>query len=91
MSISATSLSGALALLTVGLALIGISLYAIIEALKRPSAKWSSADESKVGWCIALLISTFVQPIGVITATVFLVRIRRRLDGEVEQLPVPRI
>lgn len=82
------SLGGPLLVALFALVLIGISLYAVIEAVKRPSARWKAVGESKTGWLVAIVISSFVQPIGVITASIFLVRTRGRLDsGGASEVP----
>jgi len=85
------SLGGALVLLLFVLVVEGVSIYAIIEAAKRPRSDWDRAGESKSGWLIGLVISAFVLGLGLIVAIVFLTRIRRRLDaGGVNSPPLDR-
>jgi hypothetical protein len=64
-----------------GLAYVGVCLYAIVEAARRPRAAWTAVGQSKTLWIVLLAVFLFVSPVGLILAIVFLARVRGRIDA----------
>ena len=73
--------SNSLLLGLLALILMGVSLYAVIDAAKRPRSAWAAAKQSKVLWLVVLVVFVFIEPIGLVLAIVYLTVIRRRLES----------
>jgi len=69
--------SGSVLLALIALVLIGVSLYAVIDAAKRPNSAWQAAGKSKALWIVLIVVFVVVEPIGLIIAVVYLSVIRR--------------
>jgi hypothetical protein len=54
-------------------ALLGLFLWALIDAVSRPEEQWRSAGESKWVWIILILVLQFIGPLA------YLLWIRRKL------------
>ena len=69
-----------LIVLIVILVLIGVPIWAILDASSRSSEAFHSAGSSKIAWIVAIAVLTlFFGPIGVVLAAIYLVWVRPRV------------
>ena len=66
--------------LVILIALVGVPIWAIIDAAMRPTVAWQAAGQSKVLWIALVAIGTLLTGlIGVILAIVYLAAIRPKV------------
>jgi hypothetical protein len=55
---------------------LGLSLWALLDAARRPAWAWSLAERSQVSWIAAILMGVLVMIAGVVVSSWYLLRIR---------------
>jgi hypothetical protein len=55
---------------------IGISLWALLDAARRPEWAWALASRTRVGWMAAILLGTLFLAPGLILSGWYLVKVR---------------
>ena len=58
---------------------LALSVYALLDAARRPGWVWALAGRMQAGWIAAILFGTIAVPLGLAVSTVYLVRIRPEL------------
>lgn len=61
-----------------------LPLWAIVDALSRPAVAFYAAGSNKTAWVIVLLVFTFVLGIGLFLAAFYLVRVRSRVQQQMQ-------
>jgi hypothetical protein len=75
-AVSLTSVVWAI-LVTAFLALpLALSLWALLDAARRPQWAWALAERSQVVWMAAILFAALLVPIGLAVSLWYLLRIR---------------
>ena len=76
-----TVLGPALPIVLLGFAL---PLWAIVDALSRPAVAFYAAGSNKTAWIVMLMVFTFVLGIGFFLAAFYLVRVRRKVQQQLQ-------
>jgi len=76
-----TVLGPALPIVLLGFAL---PLWAIVDALSRPAVAFYAAGSNKTAWIVVLMVFTFVLGIGFFLAAFYLVRVRRKVQVQLQ-------
>lgn len=58
---------------------LALSLWALLDAAKRPAWAWALAERRQVVWIAAILIGVLVLPLGLALSIWYLARIRPHL------------
>lgn len=58
---------------------LALSLWALLDAARRPAWVWALAERRQVVWIAAILIGVLVLPVGLALSIVYLSRIRPHL------------
>lgn len=70
------------ALLVIGLAMLAVKIWALVDAAIHPDAAYRAAGKwSKTAWLLILAIGLLLSWIGLIAAIVYLVDVRPALRG----------
>jgi hypothetical protein len=70
-----------LLLMVVPLAVLGIQVWALVDAAMRPDAVWKAAGSSKTLWVVLLAVGLVLSIIGLVLAIVYLAGVRGRLKA----------
>ncbi|MCU0269287.1 MAG: hypothetical protein MUF83_11650 [Acidimicrobiales bacterium] len=63
---------------------LGLSMWALLDAARRPSWAWSLSGRSQAVWIAAILFGMLVMILGLIVAPLYLVRIRHEVEAAEE-------
>ena len=55
---------------------LGISIWALLDAARRPAWAWAFANRSQVAWLAGILFATFTVIIGLAVSTWYLTKVR---------------
>lgn len=81
-----SDLAGALALATVASIPLGLTLWALLDAARRPSWAWALAERRQVLWLAGIAFSAFTVIGGVAVSAWYLVKVRHLIaaaeDGQ---------
>jgi len=62
---------------------LAISVWAMLDVARRPEWAWALADRNRVGWLAAILLGTFITPVGLAVSLWYLVKVRPKIaDAE---------
>lgn len=79
-------LAGALALASVAALPLGLTLWALLDAARRPSWAWALAERRQVLWLAGIAFSAFTVIGGVAVSSWYLARVRHEIaaaeDGD---------
>ena len=67
---------GAIALAVLACIPIGVSLWALLDAARRPQWAWALAARSQVSWMAAILLGAFFLVPGVVVSSWYLLKVR---------------
>jgi hypothetical protein len=77
----------ALVLATLAAVPLGLSLWALLDAARRPQWAWALAERRQVVWMAAIMMGTFSVIGGVLLCTYYLTRVRHEVaaaeDGRI--------
>lgn len=69
---------------------VAISVWALLDAARRPAWVWSLAEKSQLGWLVAIVFGIFVLVLGVVVSIWYLLRVRPVLrdieNGDLDRL-----
>ncbi len=66
---------------TLGLAPVGVSVWALLDAARRPSWVWAMANRDRTHWIAAILFTAVIVGLGLLVAGFYLTRVRSSLAG----------
>lgn len=66
---------------TIGFAPVGVSVWALLDAARRPSWVWAMADRDRTHWMAAILFTAVIIGLGLVVAGYYLTRVRSTLAG----------
>ncbi len=55
---------------------LGLTMWALLDAARRPAWAWSFANKSQLAWLMAILLGTLLLGLGVLIAAYYLWRVR---------------
>jgi hypothetical protein len=67
---------GAIAVAALACIPIGVSLWALLDAARRPQWAWALASRNQVGWMAAVLLGTFFLVPGLVISCWYLAKVR---------------
>ncbi|MEZ5381797.1 MAG: hypothetical protein R2754_08365 [Microthrixaceae bacterium] len=69
---------------------LGLSVFALLDAARRPAWAWSLAQRPQAMWMAMILVGTFLSVLGVGLSLYYLVRVRPAVAGAEEgRIPPP--
>jgi uncharacterized membrane protein len=72
---------------------LGLSIWAVLDAARRPQWAWALSGRRQVVWLAAVAFSAFTVLGGVVLAAWYLVRIRPEVaaaeEGRIQRMPPP--
>lgn len=71
-----TAVAGALAVVLFFSFPLGVSIWALLDAARRPAWAWALADRSQVAWLAGILFATFTVVLGLVVSTWYLTKVR---------------
>lgn len=60
---------------------LGLSLWALLDAARRPAWAWAFASRSQVAWLGAVAFGVLALPIGLAVSTWYLMRVRPQIQA----------
>jgi hypothetical protein len=66
-----------------GFAPVGVSVWALLDAARRPSWVWALANRDRTHWMAAILFTAVIFGVGLLVAGFYLTRVRSTL-AEIE-------
>ena len=79
-----SDLAVALVLATLAAIPLGLSLWALLDAARRPQWAWALAGRRQVVWMAAIMLGTFSVIGGVVLSAYYLTRVRSEIAGAEE-------
>lgn len=58
---------------------LAISLWALLDVARRPEWAWALAERNRVGWLAAILLGTFITPVGLAISLWYLLKVRPQI------------
>jgi hypothetical protein len=74
----------ALVLATLAAVPLGLSLWALLDAARRPQWAWALAERRQVVWMAAIMMGTFSVIGGVLLCTYYLTKVRHEVAAAEE-------
>ena len=66
----------------VAVAAVGLSVWTLVDASRRPDQQFAAAGVDRTQWIVLASVGLAVcQPVGLVVAIIYLTSIRRRLDA----------
>ena len=82
-----SDLVGALVLATIAAAPLALSLWALLDAARRPQWAWALAERRQVVWMAAIMLGTLTVIGGMVLCAYYLTRVRHEVaaaeDGRI--------
>jgi hypothetical protein len=79
-----SDLAVALLLATLAAVPLGLSLWALLDAARRPQWAWALAGRRQVVWMAAIMLGTFTMIGGLVLSAYYLTRVRHEVAGAEE-------
>ena len=79
-----TELAGALALATVAAIPLSLSVWALLDAARRPQWAWALAERRQVLWMAGVMLAAFTVIGGVAVSTYYLLKVRPQIAAAEE-------
>jgi hypothetical protein len=70
------SLAGAVLASLLAAIPLGLTLWALLDAARRPEWAWALADRRRVVWIAAILFGGLTVVVGLVVSSIYLVRVR---------------